>query len=235
MIDFHTHILPKMDDGSRSTDEGVKMLLALKEQGIDAVAATPHFYANDESVQAFLKRRQASFEALKSAAPDGMPEIILGAEVKYYEGISRLDGLESLCLQGTRLLLLEMPMRSWTEYNVRELIDISCSGKIIPVLAHIERYMRFQKNGVFDMLLENDVLMQINASFVCGMLTKSKAIALLGRRMVHFIGSDCHNMSDRPPNIGKAYEIIRKKLGEDFSEGFNEYAKNYIYRKDEKQ
>ncbi len=235
MIDFHAHILPKMDDGSRSTDESVKMLLALKEQGIDTVAATPHFYANDESVQAFLKRRQASFEALKSAAPDGMPGIILGAEVKYYEGISRLDGLESLCLQGTRLLLLEMPMKSWTEYNVRELIDISCSGKIIPVLAHIERYMRFQHKGMFDMLPENDVLMQINASFVCGMLTKSKAIALLGRRRAHFIGSDCHNMSDRPPNIGKAYEIIRKKLGEDFSEGFNEYAKNYIYRKDEKQ
>lgn len=157
-----------------------------------------------------------------------MPEIILGAEVKYYEGISRLDGLKSLCIQGTRLLLLEMPMKSWTEYNVRELIDISCSGKIIPVLAHIERYMRFQKNGVFDMLLENDVLMQINASFVCGMLTKSKAIALLGRRRAHFIGSDCHNMSDRPPNIGKAYEIIRKSLAKIFRKALMNTQKLYI-------
>lgn len=73
MIDFHTHILPKTDDGSRSTDESVKMLLALKEQGIDAVAATPHFYANDESVEDFLKRRQASFEALKAPLPTECP------------------------------------------------------------------------------------------------------------------------------------------------------------------
>ncbi len=233
MIDFHTHILPKMDDGSRSIDESLKMLSALKEQGIDIVAATPHFYANDESVHDFMKRRQASFDALKSAVPDGVPDIILGAEVKYYEGISRLDGLKSLCLQGTKLLLLEMPMKSWTEYNVRELIDISCSGKVIPVLAHVERYMHFQQKDIFDVLLENDVLMQINASFVNGLLTKRKAIGLLGRQKVLFIGSDCHNMSDRPPNIGKAYETIRKKLGDDFSDSFNEYAKNYIYRKDE--
>lgn len=233
MIDFHTHILPKTDDGSRSTDESLQMLSALKEQGIDTVAATPHFYANDESVHDFIKRRQASFEALKSKVSDGMPEIIPGAEVRYYEGISRLDALSSLCLQGTRLLLLEMPMRRWSDYNIRELIDISCSGKIIPVLAHVERYMRFQQKGIFDVLLENDVLMQINASFVNGLLTKRKAVGLIERRKVLFIGSDCHNMSDRPPNIGKAYETIRKKLGDDFSDSFNEYAKKFIYRKDE--
>ncbi len=231
MIDFHAHILPKMDDGSRSVDESLEMLSALKEQGIDIVAATPHFYANDESVHDFIKRRQASFDALKSAVPDGAPEIVLGAEVKYYEGISHFDGLKSLCLQGTKLLLLEMPMKCWTDYNIRELVDISCSGKTIPVLAHIERYMRFQQKGIFDMLLENDVLMQINASFVTGMMTKRKAVGLFGRQKVHFIGSDCHNMSDRPPNIGKAYEIIAKRLGNNFLDSFNEYAKKLYISK----
>lgn len=231
MIDFHTHILPKMDDGSRSVDESLKMLSALKEQGIGTIAATPHFYANDESVYDFVKRRQASYEALAGAVPDGAPEIILGAEVKYYEGISRLDGLKSLCFQGTKLLLLEMPMKSWTDYNIRELIDISCSGRIIPVLAHVERYMRFQQKSIFDMLLENDVLMQINASFVNGFLTKRKAIGLLGKRNVLFIGSDCHNMSDRPPDIGKAYETIKKKLGDDFLDSFNEYSKKLYISK----
>lgn len=229
MIDFHSHILPKMDDGSKSAEESLQMLSALKEQGIDTVVATPHFYANDESVSKFLSRRQVSFETLNNASPDGMPQIMLGAEVKYYEGISHLEGLKSLCVEGTKLLLLEMPMRRWTEYVLRELIDISCSGNIIPVLAHVERYMSFQQSNIIDMLSENGVLIQINASFLYGVFTKRKAVSMLGRRTVQFIGSDCHNMSDRPPDIGRAYELIQKKLGKDFSDSFNEYAKNYLY------
>lgn len=229
MIDFHSHILPKMDDGSRSVAESLEMLSTLKEQGINTVAATPHFYANDESVSDFLARRQASFEALNNSVPDGMPEIMLGAEVKYYEGISRLEGLKSLCVQGTRLLLLEMPMKRWTEYTLRELIDISCSGNIVPVLAHVERYMSFQQGDIIDMLTENGVLIQINASFLYGFFTRRKAVSMLGNRRAHFIGSDCHNMSDRPPDIGRAYETIEKKLGKDFSDSFNEYAKNFLY------
>lgn len=228
MIDFHSHILPKMDDGSRSVEESEAMLRALAQQGADAVIATPHFYANDESVSDFIIRREKSLERLKSGVTDGMPEILLGAEVKYYEGISRLAELSALCVQNSNLILLEMPMKRWTEYVLRELIDISCSGKFTLVLAHVERYMKFQKAGVIEQLLRNGILLQINASFVCDFFTKRQAVNLLKRQAVHFIGSDCHNMSDRPPNIGKAYEIMTKKLGSGFVEAFNDYAKKYF-------
>ena len=50
MIDFHTHILPLMDDGSKSIEESIKMLKMLSAQGVKRIVATPHFYANDESV-----------------------------------------------------------------------------------------------------------------------------------------------------------------------------------------
>lgn len=228
MIDFHSHILPKMDDGSRSIEESEAMLRALAEQGIDTVVATPHFYANDESVSDFIARRQKSLDSLNASLTDEMPRVLLGAEVKYYEGISRLADLRSLCIQDSELLLLEMPIKRWTEYVLRELVDISNSGKVTLVLAHVERYIKFQQSGVIEQVLKNGILLQINASFVCDFFSKRQALGLLKKQAVHFLGSDCHNMSDRPPNIGKAYEIIEKKLGSGFANAFNGYAKNYF-------
>jgi protein-tyrosine phosphatase len=61
VLDFHSHILPEVDDGSQSVDESILMINALAEQGIDRIVATPHFYANDESVSEFLVRRQKAY------------------------------------------------------------------------------------------------------------------------------------------------------------------------------
>lgn len=228
MTDFHSHILPKIDDGSRSTEESILMLKTLWQQGVDRVVATPHFYANDESVSEFLARRQASYTELMDSLPPDMPEIIQGAEVKFYDGISRLHELKSLCIQGTKLLLLEMPFTKWTEYTIRELIDISSDGKVTLVLAHIERYMKFQKPDVFYRLLDSGILMQINASFINGFFTGRKAIGLLKKGAVHFLGSDCHNMNDRAPDIGRAFRTIEKKLGKEFNSSFDDYVNEFF-------
>ena len=68
MIDFHTHILPGIDDGSRNSEESIQMLNLEQEQGITKIVFTPHFYANRNSVERFLKRREASYERLLSFA-----------------------------------------------------------------------------------------------------------------------------------------------------------------------
>ena len=119
MIDFHSHILPGIDDGSKDVAESLAMLSALKEQGVDTVVATPHFYANHHSVEEFLRRRQKAMDRLSAELSEGAPTIVLGAEVRYYEGISHLQNLESLCIGDSKLLLLEMPFYKWTEYTVR--------------------------------------------------------------------------------------------------------------------
>ena len=66
-IDFHTHILPGMDDGAETVQQSIKMLRMLRKQGVDRVALTPHFYAHRESVDSFLDRRQTAFEQLQKA------------------------------------------------------------------------------------------------------------------------------------------------------------------------
>ncbi|MBQ8395535.1 MAG: capsular polysaccharide biosynthesis protein, partial [Oscillospiraceae bacterium] len=65
IIDFHTHVLPKIDDGSSSLKESIGMLRLEAEQGIETVVATPHFYANHDSPEAFLERRKMAQERLE--------------------------------------------------------------------------------------------------------------------------------------------------------------------------
>lgn len=220
MIDFHSHILPRMDDGSQSVAESISLLKMLAEQDVDVVAATPHFYANDESVSEFLGRRQTAYERLQNELFEGAPKILLGAEVRYYQGISRMTDLKRLCLEGSKLLLLEMPMSRWTEYTVRELVELSSSRDLTVVLAHVERYLHLQNRSVWDRLYESGILMQVNATFFTDFSTRRQAISLLKKRAIHFLGSDCHNLTHRPPYLGRAIDMIKKKTDDD--------AVNYI-------
>ena len=228
MVDFHTHILPGVDDGSQSVQESVELLQMLCEQGVHTVLATPHFFADRESVGEFLARRQAAYNALCAELPQGMPKILLGAEVKYYSGISRMEELKRLCIGDSRLLLLEMPMSKWTQYTVKELLDLSSSRGITLVLAHIERYMSLQDPDVWDRLLEGGILMQVNASFFTSLRTRRRALSMLRRSRIHFLGSDCHRVRTRPPYIGDAVSAIEKRLGKEFVALMTEYASSEL-------
>lgn len=228
MIDFHSHILPAVDDGSQSVEESLKLLEMLKKQGIDTVAATSHFYAERDSVDSFLERRDKSFEALRAAMTGSEPRIIKGAEVCFYPGISRLDGIRRLCMENTNLLLLEMPPSRWTDYTVREVAELAMKGNMTVLMAHVERYMSLQKKGTMELLRDYGVLMQVNASFFNSLSTKRRALSMLRDGEINAIGSDCHNTTSRPPSIGKAYETIGKKLGDGFLNHYCKYGKSLL-------
>ena len=230
MIDWHSHILPGIDDGSRDVSESIALLKTLAEQGADTVVATPHFYADHEDLGTFLKRRQIAFDELQKHLEDDSPEIVLGAEVKYYQGISRMPELKRLCIEGSKLLLLEMHMNKWSDYTVKELSELAGSGSITVVLAHIERFLDYQNAKVWDRLYDSGILMQVNATFYTNPYSKRKAITLMKNNGVHFVGSDCHNMTSRPPCIGKAYEIIEKKFGGDYISQMNEFGYSMLAR-----
>ena len=224
MIDWHNHILPEMDDGSHSTAESIAMMRAQAAQGVTMVIATPHFYANDESVESFLHRRSRAANALWEQWSEDMPAVRLGAEVRYYPGISRLTNLSALCIEGSKLLLLEMPFVRWTESMVRELMDLSGRDGICLILAHIERYLSLQDKAVWNRLLENGILMQTNASFFSAFSTRRRALSLLNQGYIHLLGSDCHNMTSRPPQMEKALQAIQKRFGADYIRQINEYG-----------
>ena len=229
MIDWHSHILPGIDDGSGNVDESLELLKMQLEQGADTVIATPHFFANDETVDEFAVRRDESFNSLISAAQGEIPRIICGAEVKYYPGISNLNELSKLCIGESNLLLLEMSMGKWTEYTIRELTEISVSHGVRVVLAHIDRYLKIQSETTWERLYESGILMQANASFFNEIFSKRKALDMLANGGIHMLGSDCHNVRSRPPRLNKAYDLIRKKFSDEFVTQFNEYGYSLLF------
>lgn len=217
-VDFHSHILPGIDDGSACVEESVAMLQREAEQGITHVIATPHFYANYDNPERFLRRR-ADAEALlrgQMARCSGMPQLSIGAEVHYFHGISDSDVLSELTIDQKRCILIEMPCSVWTDGMYRELAQIYSKQGITPIIAHIDRYLSpFRTYGIPDRLEQLPVLIQANASFFLHSSTKRMALRMLKRNRIHLLGSDCHNLTDRAPNLGAAIETIKQCLGQE--------------------
>jgi len=224
MVDFHSHILPAIDDGSRDVAESLELIKLLKEQGINTVVATPHFIANQESLDSFLIRRSNAFNLLKTEFTDNDISILLGAEVKFYPGISRMEGLEKLCIEESNILLIEMPFEKWSELTVKEILEISNLKNLTVVIAHIDRYLSFGVSSAVDVFVQNGVLIQANADFLKGFFNRKKAFKMIDSNKLHLIGSDCHNITSRPPKIGEAYNVIEKNYGSDFVKFMTDFA-----------
>ena len=230
MIDIHSHILPAVDDGSKDVDESLKLLDLLVSQGVELVVATPHFKANKESIDEFITRRNEAYNTLMNAYTKKEIEISLGAEVQFYDGISRMEGIEKLCIQNTNLLLLELPFGRWTEMTIKEIYELNNLRNLTIVVAHIDRYIKFQNKKVINSLLENGILFQSNPDFFNCFFTKSRAVSMLKNNEIHFLGSDCHNIISRPPQLDVTLEIIRKKCGTNFMNLLTEFSNKMLNR-----
>ena len=95
VTDFHSHILPGIDDGSASLQESIAMLKMEAEQGIRHVVATPHFYPRHDSPERFLSRRDDAEARLREEMEKypWLPSLEIGAEVYFFRGISESDVL----------------------------------------------------------------------------------------------------------------------------------------------
>ena len=217
LIDFHSHILPGMDDGCSRAEESVALLRLEAEQGIDHVLLTPHFYPWKEDPASFLRRRAEAAAVLcrEMDKQGGLPRISLGAEVAYFRGISESEAVRQLTVTGGNCILIEPPPEPWPESLYRDLERIWHSWGIVPVIAHIDRYVSpLRINRISRRLEELPVLVQANASFFLRRGTSAMALRMLKKNQIHLLGSDCHNLTDRKPNLGAAAAMIRKKQGE---------------------
>lgn len=218
VIDFHTHVLPLIDDGSASLDESLALLRMEAEQGVSRVVATPHFYAQVDSLRPFLERRAAAVSSLREAmkAFPELPQLSVGAEVHYFTGIGDVDILSELAIDNGRYVLIEMPMAVWTDKMYRDLENIHVHFGLTPIIAHVDRYIGpLQTYGIPERLMELPVLIQANASFFQRFSTKRMALRMLESGQIHLLGSDCHNLKDRPVNIKQTVDLIEKKLGQE--------------------
>lgn len=229
IADVHSHILPGIDDGSASPEESAALIAMLQEQNVPWVAATPHFYPHRDHPDRFLERRAKAAQALEAFLEEkgDLLPIVLGAEVYYYPGMSDSDALKQLTFGHSPYILVEMPMSPWTDAMFRELAQIREKQGLIPVVAHVDRYIRpLRQHGIPARLEKMPVLVQANASFFLRRGTRSLALRMLKKGQIHLLGSDCHNTAHRPPRLGEAVELIRRELGESALLTLAETAKN---------
>ncbi len=209
MTDLHTHILPGVDDGSPDVATSLAMLAQERAQGVDTVCLTPHFDPAKEDIQTFLARRRQAFALLQSQLPEDSPRLILGAEVAWFPTLCSYEGLEQLSLDGESFLL-ELPFRKWDSRLLKQLDRLPEQTGLIPILAHVERYIHMQDSATMHALFSLGLPLQMNASSVLEHPWQSRRLL---RRGAWYIGSDCHNLAHRPPNMADAARHLEKKLG----------------------
>jgi protein-tyrosine phosphatase len=138
VIDLHSHLLPAVDDGSRSVAQSVKVMTAMAAQGVTDVCLTPHLRAGQLAAVPPASHDEA-FAALQAAAP-ALPRLHRGAEVMLDRPLpTREDGARRFTLGGTRYLLVEFPRMVAYDTVTIALTRVVEAG-LMPLLAHPERY-----------------------------------------------------------------------------------------------
>lgn len=225
-IDFHTHILPHIDDGAKDTEMALAMLGKADECGAELIVLTPHV-SYDANIETFITTRNEEIRMLKDAARESgvnFPKILAGAEVALSGALSERDNVRELCIEGTELILLELPYTSWSPWYNNEIYNLISRHNVTPVMAHIERYIKKPQDiEKLSTLVSLGVQFQINARSFLTFSGKKIIRELAAEGMISAIGSDCHDTGKRSPDISQALNTMEKK----FAEGFLEY----IYHK----
>ena len=205
IIDFHSHILPNVDHGSKNIESSLLQILLARNAGVDIIVATPHFYADHERLEQFLMRTQeAKSKLIQAILPKqaNFPQVLVGSEVLLFPGMNHMDGLHKLCIEKTNCLLVEMPYYSWDHNVLDTLTDMINLEQYQIVLAHIDRYPTTERRKLTDFA----VGYQINASSVNRLLSYHHIKTYCKQNRVVALGSDIHGIDP------KAYSDFARAL-----------------------
>ena len=230
IVDFHSHVLPGIDDGSPNIETSLRMLRSITEQGVQVQVLTPHFYAWRDDIPRFLSRREQSFRALSEVLPPETPQLLCGAEVAYYPHMSSDPQLRELCIEGSDALLVEMPFESWTSDVTDEIATLSLDRGYRVVLAHVERFLPYKGNPErLESISRLPVTFQVNAEVLLHLTTRGSVLRLARAEKPLILGSDAHNDNKRPPNLAEGRRVIEKKLGREYLLRMDEAACDLLW------
>ncbi len=236
-IDFHSHIIHGIDDGAQNVKVALDMLKDSFSQGTDIIVATPHFKGSNTDINEFINKRNFNFRELMQKAKEcssQIPDVCLGAEVAISPCISEFEDLNSLCIEGTNCILLEMPNSYWYDAIFDEIYKIIAKRGLRPVIAHVERYNP-RKTGLeqYSKLFAMDLILQINATAFCSLFARRKARSIVTKKIERgfVLGSDCHDFKYRKNYFKKACDQIERCFGEDFLNEIFLLSKKILQRK----
>ena len=220
MVDIHHHLLPGLDDGSKSLDMSVDMARLASDEGITHIVCTPHANGQfnfDPAVNA------ARIQELRAALEAATIPITLGLGCDFhlnYDNIRAAIAEPSrYSVNGLTYLLVEIPDYGLPPGLTETFYELQLAG-LTPILTHPERNPTLLADPMRLLdWLRGGVLIQVTADSLTGHKGKPAqrmALDLIQRRWVHFLATDAHNITSRPPRLRAAYDLVASK----FSPGY---------------
>ena len=194
MTDWHSHILPGVDDGFRSLEDSLEALSRYESLGVSEVWLTPHVM---EGVPSTTEALRDCFAELRNAYKRPL-RLYLAAEYMMDNLFERRLRDRDLLPLGTggKHLLVETSYYNPPAGLVEILKSIKTAG-YFPVLAHPERYMYMDMED-YSALMDSGVRLQLNLCSLVGMYGKEvqkKAFRLLRKGYFSIVGTDLHRLS----------------------------------------
>lgn len=200
MKDLHTHILPGIDDGAKSLEESIDILKKAFQNGVTDIVLTPH-YIKDSIYSTNNKEKIKLMNQLKQEIKKQNLKLnlFLGNEIYIDEDITSLMETEASTINNSKYILMELPLN--TKYLLLDEVLFQLKQKkLIPIIAHPERYSAYYKDfDFFARLQKNGCLFQGNIGSLYGYYgQKSKKMLkkMLKKNMIHFLASDIHHQNN---------------------------------------
>ncbi len=224
-LDFHSHILPGVDDGAQTVETSYQMLKMLHDQGVEKVVFTPHFWPESMDFDEFCEKRKDALKKLKAGYDaKTMPPYLVGAEVKIMPRVSKFD-LSQFAF-ADNYILAEMP-NTYGDWILDELEKIMLKGYKI-IFAHIERpYMGFSKSDFKKLTDYKAFIYQLNVEALKNMVLRRHFVGEFEKYGGRFVlGSDSHGIDDRRPEFDA--KALKKRSMRDFMEAVYHNSKTIL-------
>ncbi len=221
-VDIHSHILPFMDDGARDEAMSLAMLRIAESEGITDIIATPHYR------QGHYRGERKDAERALSKMRELMQKegihirLYPGNEIYYRSGLEeKLDSGVLSTMNDTEYVLIEFsPMEDFM--YIRSAAEELFSIGYTPIIAHVERILCIEKKAEYaEELKRMGCELQVNAASIvgeAGLRSKFFTHKLLKKELVDYVGTDTHNVENRPPKIQKCAELLCRKYGREYAE-----------------
>src|SRR6266567_2776518 len=214
MVDIHSHMLWGLDDGAESLEESLAMLKLAAESGTTDIVATPH--ANSRYPYQTEVIQQRIDEA--SAGISGKPRIHRGCDfhLSFDNVQDAMENPAKYAINGGPYLLVEFPNGPLA--GMQRVLTTLLDCGLTPIMTHPERQMELRRiTDDFVAWIRMGCLVQITAQSLLGRFGKqseTSAWQMVRQGLVHFVASDAHDLTDRPPRLDLAFEALSSRVGQ---------------------
>ena len=219
MIDLHNHVLPGIDDGSKSLEISLNMLRCAADQGITDVVNTVHLQhpkVDDKITYQLIS--EATIRLQEELYNRDIPIILhIGSEVFFLTNLTDIKSNQLSTIGNGKYMLIEFQLHYIPEVHKQVLFDLKIGG-VTPIIAHPERYRAVQENTkLVYYWLNAGCLIQIDAGSLLGLFGKSAKRAaeeIIKNNYCHILGSDAHDDRKRNFCLKDAYNIAQNLIGD---------------------